>query len=304
LAKRYQPSNFLTENKNIQRNVLEFLSLWVSLFPSHFFKDEEMFHLLHLFIYNVVTDPAESQVIARELQRKSNGNYGVSIGPNPIYPPSLSNLTFAKISPIELARQFALIDFDIFKNISLQELLEPKNEKKNITAFTNHFNSTTLLAQASVLFSETKKDRLSSLSHIISTAKECRKLNDYFTMVALMNAFNSPQIVRLKGLNESFRSKLSSSQKAELQLLIDLVSPLGNYKKLRAEINQATTPLIPFLGMFQADIFFISEANTDLIPNTDLYNIPKRKLLAGVCRTIFSFQQKPYKFTPIQQVKY
>lgn len=141
-------------------------------------------------------------------------------------------------------------------------------------------------------------DRLRSL-----LAQQCRSLNNFSTMAAIMAGLNSTPIIRLKRTRDSLSSKT-------IALMDDLDSTLDsgrNFTAYREVLKRVVPPAIPFLGVYLTYLTVLEE-NSDWLPHpTDpdrkLINFFKRQRSAEIIREIQQYQATPYNLAPVESIR-
>lgn len=141
-------------------------------------------------------------------------------------------------------------------------------------------------------------DRLRSL-----LAQQCRSLNNFSTMAAIMAGLNSTPIIRLKRTRDSLSSKT-------IALMDDLDSTLDsgrNFTAYRELLKRVVPPAIPFLGVYLTYLTVLEE-NSDWLPHpTDpdrkLINFFKRQRSAEIIREIQQYQATPYNLAPVESIR-
>ncbi|EPZ32952.1 Guanine-nucleotide dissociation stimulator CDC25 domain-containing protein [Rozella allomycis CSF55] len=208
---------------------------------------------------------------------------------------------FIDIDDVELARQMAIIAFDLFVKIQRSELLhqawsKPKlqHEAPNLMAFINRFNSESAFLAVSILSNTRVKARAKVMDKFIRIAYQSKVLRNYSTAFALLSALNSASVNRLKHTKNLL-------PKPTLQMLNELESFFisnNNYKTLRdALANSDNQPTIPSMAIYLQDLTFIEDGNPSKVK--DLINFEQKRQMANVLSTILSFQELSYNFIKI-----
>jgi len=149
-----------------------------------------------------------------------------------------------------------------------------------------------------ILSFETPKGRLQMLRHFIQVAEQCRNLNNFSSMWAIVAGVNNSAIRRLKRtwdlLPPRFMTILDSLEKS-----MEAGKSFGAYK---AAMTKVSPPAVPFLGVYLTALLFIQDGSKDMIPgpNKDgpmLINFVKRHKAAEVLREIKRFQTSLYNLT-------
>ncbi|KAJ6240787.1 molting protein mlt-4 [Anaeramoeba flamelloides] len=227
---------------------------------------------LELFESN--QDPNQnSEIINND---KSNKNNDESNGPpTPIIPMNLQKKMKKLNQPmrkriqidllmdcdaLELARQLTLIKFRYFKRIQKREfkdwIIEKKkqnsNQKSNTKIIKNmleyHNYSVSLISWFSYqIVKETKKNkRIKRVQKLVLIAKACKELQNYATMMEIITALQSKEILRLtktwKGVN-----------KIQITICKEIKNEIEEFSIGNQFINfyrQANPPCIPYLENF------------------------------------------------------
>lgn len=226
--------------------------------------------------------------------------------PKPIVPKNIfsMNLTWEDIDDEELARQFTLIEFDIFKKIRITELLNQawnksklKYKAPNIIKMINRFNEVSLWASSIILTSNKLKQRVKILTKLINIADHLRKLNNFSTLMAFVAVFNSSSINRLK---HTF-SELPPKTLETLNDLTRLMDIYEGHREYKSQLESSSPPCIPYLGMYLSELVFLDEANDTLIG--DLINFRKCRILFNIISKIRHYQQIGYNLQSVYQIQ-
>lgn len=151
--------------------------------------------------------------IAQVVQGQGDGKVHTPVPhPPPMLPAALTKksvpaeqIPFLEWPMKELARQICIIDFEIFSKIQPKECLnqswtkESRKEKApNIYRLIQWFNSLSLFVGSEIVVIKDLKARTKALKKIIELAKECRDLNDFNAVFALISGLNVSAIHRLR----------------------------------------------------------------------------------------------------------
>ncbi|KAG0742442.1 hypothetical protein G6F57_000028 [Rhizopus arrhizus] len=169
-------------------------------------------------------------------------------------------LSVLQFHPILTAYQLTLIDFSIFRKITITALKnhKPKSPQKWIVASTDFFNYLTRLIEHGILIKQAASDRARYLNYWIKVASKCHELKNYQTLKAIISALGTPPIQRLKQ-SWTFVPKKSMQL---LENMNELMSESCNYEKYRhvmLENSKASEPTVPFLGIFLHDMTYLAE---------------------------------------------
>ncbi|ORX93040.1 ras GEF [Basidiobolus meristosporus CBS 931.73] len=252
------------------------------------------------------------KLIDKRMQSSFDGSFRKMVlnmnkeAPPPILPKNLKRLRLLEIDPIELARQFTVMDSAMYNRIRPVECLNKAWSQKdgsiavNIKAMIEVSNQVTNWVAETILSENEPRKRVALIKHFISIGERCRQLNNYNTLTAVLAGFNSAPIHRLRRTWELVNSKST----ATLDSLKKLMSSTRNFGVYRDELHSVNPPCVPFLGLYLTDLTFVEDGNPDHVPNhPHLINIAKRAKCAEVIREIQQYQNSPYNLTPVPELQ-
>ncbi|KAL9651649.1 hypothetical protein ABK040_001594 [Willaertia magna] len=247
----------------------------------------------------------------KELEDKEQEKGELINAPKPILPSTFKfrNLNETKVldwSSVEIARQITLIESAIFMKIQPKELLSQawnKNPKAspNVVEIIQRTNTVVLWVAHQILEQKKEEKRVWAIRKFIKIARELRKINNFNGLKEIIGGLRSIPIGRLKKHWAQVPKKLFEEYK-ELE---KIVSTAKNYKEMRSTIKECPPPLLPFIGIQLTDITFVEDGNKDFInEEKKIINFFKRQKLAAIIQTgIKRFQQQPYYFKPVLELK-
>lgn len=132
------------------------------------------------------------------------------------------------------------------------------------------------------------------VKNLIQLAEELLAIKNFNSLMAILAAFRSAPVHRLKRTFELVPSRNSSS----LQEMTILMSSADNFSSYRQQIASICSSCIPFLGLCLTDLTFIHEGNPDFLEQNGkkLINFAKHRQTAAVIRMIEKFQAFEYEF--------
>lgn len=213
------------------------------------------------------------------------------------------------IDDIEIARQFTILEYELFKKIKPSELLNQAWNKPKLrhraTNVLNLINRSTEVSGwvASVIMKENKlRNRSRILTRLIKIAEQLRKLNNFSTLMAFIAGINNSAVYRLKFTKE----EVPRQYQQILEQLMSQVSSQNAYKNYRDLLTTIQPPGIPYLGVYLTDLTFIDDGNPNFLASPkegkDLINFNKRKMVYNVIEKIQQFQQSGYNLQPVHQI--
>lgn len=226
--------------------------------------------------------------------------------PPPQMPKNLKKFKLLDLDPIELARQLTIIESRLFNKLRLMDCLQRAKEQQstqNIKDVITTQNGISDWVTESILHPEDPKRRSIVLRHFIQIAEQCRAMQNYSSMTAIVAGINSPSIRRLKRTWDL----LTVKQNGLFESLETSLSEAKNFNSYKSFMSKVSPPAVPFLGVYLTALTFIQDGAKDSLAGKDpsaplLINFQKRHKAAEVLREIKRFQQSPYNLTPVPQV--
>ncbi|KAF1839188.1 ras guanine-nucleotide exchange protein Cdc25p [Decorospora gaudefroyi] len=214
--------------------------------------------------------------------------------------------------PLELARQFTIIESKLFCAIQPEELLALEWTKKKDSKATNVKAMSTLstdlanLVADTILHLEDAKKRAVIIKQWVKVAAKCLELNNYDSLMAIICSLNSSMVMRLKRTWEL----VSAKTKARLEELKAVTDVGRNYAVLRQRLQNHIAPCIPFVGIYLTDLTFIDVGNgtTRQLPgesgsdSVSVINFDKHMKTAKIIGQLQSFQV-PYRLAAIPEMQ-
>ncbi|KAJ1894747.1 hypothetical protein LPJ66_005005 [Kickxella alabastrina] len=235
--------------------------------------------------------------------------------PAPILPRSLSRLRLMDINPQELARQFTLIDSNLFNKVRPIECLKTAWSRKpgdpkafnglnteiavNVKAMSTLSTQTTLWVTANILLEHEIKRRAAVIKYFISFAEHCRNLNNFNTLMSVLGALTSVPVERLTRTWQAVHQK----SLVAYNTLKQIMRTDRNFAEYRDSLHSCNPPAIPFVGVYLQDLTFIEDGNDDMIPSSRLINFAKRQRTSKTIRDLQQFQNIPYNLTPVAEIQ-
>lgn len=214
--------------------------------------------------------------------------------------------------PIELARQFTIIESRLFCSIQAEELLALEWTKKsdskavNVKAMSTLSTDLANLVADTILHLEDAKKRAAIIKQWVKIAAKCLELNNYDSLMAIICSLNSSMVMRLKRTWEL----VSAKTKARLEELKAITDVGRNYAVLRQRLHNHVAPCIPFVGIYLTDLTFIDVGNgtTRQLPgdssedSVSVINFDKHMKTAKIVGQLQSFQV-PYRLAVVPEMQ-
>ena len=248
-----------------------------------------------------------------------------SSAPPPILPKNMKKLKFLEIEPKEFARQLTIMESKLYGKIKPVECLaktwerkanaDPNETAPNVKALIYHSNKLTHWVSAMILAQSEVKKRVGIIKHFVQIAEvsstistcslrrlmrqQCRALNNFSSVTAIVSALGTSHIVRLSRTWQAVNPKTN----AMLEAMRNLIASGKNFLQYRETLRVATPPCIPFLGVYLTDLTFIEDGIPSHIKGTELINFAKRTKTAEVIRDIQQYQNVPYALNPVPELQ-
>ncbi|KAH6584821.1 hypothetical protein BASA61_007189 [Batrachochytrium salamandrivorans] len=187
---------------------------------------------------------------------------------------------FLDFDSVDLARQLTLLEQDqlcIIKPIHylLRIWADEKDpiierELRPLNDAVSSFNTVSFWVATEICTQPEIKNRAKVVEGFIKLAKECRKLNNFNTLMAVISGLNLVAVSRLKATWEITDPK-RVKQLNELEALLSPTNNFRIYRSLVAEIEEEQLknrrPYIPILSLFLKDFLFMNDGNPKIVDN-------------------------------------
>lgn len=185
--------------------------------------------------------------------------------------------------PLELARQFTIIESRIFCSIGPEELLALEWTKKtdsraiNVKAMSTLSTDLANLVADTILQLEDAKKRAVVIKQWVKIGMKCLELNNYDSLMAIICSLNSSMVLRLKKTWELVNTK-TKTRLEELKAVVDVGK---NYAVLRQRLQNHVAPCIPFVGIYLTDLTFVDVGNQSnrVLPGQEGANGEEKKVI-------------------------
>ncbi|KAI0244577.1 Ras guanine nucleotide exchange factor bud5 [Massospora cicadina] len=220
-----------------------------------------------------------------------------------------SHISLLDIHPLEVARQLTLLVSKIFCSITPSELINHEFSKP-----THDSTATFVIKKAQIstritslitrlILSEPEgKQRAAWVKFFIEVAKYLLSLRNYGTLVSIMCALQTSAVIRLRQTWKLVPEKHMRT----MESLRELTNHARNYQTLRKQLRVATTPSLPFLGIYLMDLTFADEGNpiyrTSLQGSAPIINFSKCQRIARIIQEIQRFQV-PYNLIEVVELQ-
>lgn len=216
-------------------------------------------------------------------------------------PARKSKVDFLQIEPREFARQLTLCDHSKFQGVHPVEyvirLWEGNGDNtKNLTALIDWFNKVSFQVATLICVQPHVKKRAGIADNFIKVAKECLKMRNYNSTMAILSGLSNASVRRLK---KTWALVPPKSLETMQQIETTMTSAF-NYRTYREMMNEMDRmprppPVIPFMGLFLRDLTFLNDGNPKKFRG-GLYNFGKLRMIAQRVQRLQAYQGVHYTF--------
>lgn len=262
-----------------------------------------------------------AKVVMAVLQRVLQGEV-VSVEQQPVIPagkppaPLIKNLMLLKkklklldIDYIELARQFTLMEFELYlqinkflcickvwgRKLGLHESID------TISTFIRLLNQLTNYVAYMILRKQDIKRRVQLIRYFVQVAEKCRQYNNYLSMTAIILALYLLPIHRLK---KTWKFVLPDTL-LRLQNMNKLMNLTRNFNEYRDVLKFiGLEPCVPFFGVYLSDLTFVFHGNQDYLMNRPkMINFAKRFKTYEILLGMERFKTTGYNFVVVKEIQ-
>eukprot|EP01091_Cochliopodium_minus_P014096 TRINITY_DN4716_c0_g1_i1.p1 TRINITY_DN4716_c0_g1~~TRINITY_DN4716_c0_g1_i1.p1 ORF type:complete len:383 (+),score=91.57 TRINITY_DN4716_c0_g1_i1:252-1400(+) len=217
---------------------------------------------------------------------------------------------FMKLDPNLLAEQLISIECRLFGNVNYSEFQHWNKRKKgedlqcpNLVLLTERFNTFSNWVTNQIVTTIDNSQRKLKVERFIDVAQICFEYRSFNTVMEIIGAFEGFAVHRLSKTFES----ISRPHQEKLKTLKEFCSPQKNFGILREAQKVAKDPTLPFIGVYLADLVFLSETDTHLRgvksnSGQPLLNYQKFVKMGKTILFLRQKQQLPYDFNEDTEV--
>lgn len=217
-----------------------------------------------------------------------------------------ANLTLLQLSPLDIAKELTLQDFELFRHVDSREyiynLFEDKNERKskNLRCVEQTTNKEMFWVINEIVSEDNITRRVKLIKYFLKVAKLCKDFKNYNSMYAIISGLANSSVSRLKGTWERVPQK-SDKLFNDLQDLMDPSRNMSKYRNLFTG-EKCYPPLIPWFPIVKKDITFLHLGNDTKIEG--LINFEKLRMISREVRKICKYCNigyDPYKMDALEE---
>ena len=306
----------------VQTIVLNVLKHWLSQHFYDFENDSNLFYKFKIFLEDIETTSLKGKWtdMIRSSIKKKTGPYNHKniifsfLGPQPeieIHLELQSDPDWPYIltyHPNEIARQLTLLDFEYFRSVKPNELVncswmnpQTKYEKSpNVMQMMEKFNNLTKYFQKIIVDAENLEERRAIVNRLLEIMVALQDINNFNGMFAITSVLQSASIHRLHKTKEGIRKELSN----KLQEVLSLKE--RHDVKYMERLHQIQPPVVPYFGTYLGRLYMFEEGNPNFLTCTSeqsngeepprLINFFKSSKVAEQISEIQQYQNESYNF--------
>eukprot|EP01117_Protostelium_nocturnum_P010367 TRINITY_DN372_c0_g2_i1.p1 TRINITY_DN372_c0_g2~~TRINITY_DN372_c0_g2_i1.p1 ORF type:complete len:524 (+),score=206.53 TRINITY_DN372_c0_g2_i1:219-1790(+) len=297
--------------KHIRLRVWHVLKYWIENFFFDFEEEKQLLDQLVSFVNEeMVKDMGKTGVaLSTLLEKKMTGKVDgkqvlLSNPPPPLLPSTTGKISLLDIHPQEIARQMTLIEYKLFEQIQPKECLDQSWNKDgnrrapNIVALINRFNLTSRWITCEIVSEVDNSRRAQLITHFIAISNECRKLQNFNSMMGILSGLMGGPVSRLKNTWSNVPPEIVKMFEEEYSNLFS-----KNFKLMRDAVKQSNPPCLPYFGTYLADLTFIEDGNSNTIANGKLINFEKRLMISKVISELRIYQQRRFALCEVPSIR-
>jgi len=212
------------------------------------------------------------------------------------------HLSCLDYSASELASQITLFNQKQFAQVPNTEFIKSnflnRESSPQLSSLGDWFNVMSLWIGTEVITAQVLKTRVSIITHLVSVAKELKKLKNWYGLFALISGLSMWSVSRLRMTWKS----VPAHALAAFAKLSQLISPSRNFAVIRPDHDSVGDQCILSPVIFLKDLTGLLEGNEDWIEEKYI-NIPKLDQFGGYVFRIQQIRRYIFKFSPNDRVQ-
>ncbi|VDP69752.1 unnamed protein product [Echinostoma caproni] len=228
--------------------VLNVVRHWITKFPEDFDSDpilkDEMKTLLELLVccpHLLLNDQKAAGQLLRQMvcDQLVQNRIDLDAILTPVQIPSEKN--FDTLSALDISEQLTFLDFQIFRSIRSEELLnqswmkpDKEDKAKHVLLVCKRFNEVSRLVVSEIISRTDLNDRVNCIDKWVAIADICRCMQNYNGVLQICAALVNSSVYRLRRTWE----RVSKQTKQSIDRLQMLVASDGRFKSMREALHR------------------------------------------------------------------
>ena len=184
----------------------------------------------------------------------------------------------------EFAEALTLAEATSFNDLSIDDIKsnkirEGKTEQGKFVAYTDQFNHLSSKVVDQILYAETPEERKNAYVFFTHLALECCSQNNFNSGMAIFAGLNNSNISHMKNRN-LIGNKNTQKNLADLEKIFSSDNNYSNLNKLTRQSVEDGHPVIPYAGIMNNELTFISDGNPN--EKNDGINVTKLNIYSKV----------------------
>jgi len=194
-------------------------------------------------------------------------------------------------SPTEVASQLTLIDYNMLRKITEDELCSIGWDKKddtksaNVNAMVDRWNKVSMWVSSEIIYASDKMDKHKLIKWFIILADKLLDMKNYHTMMAIVAGVNTLYVSRVNEIK-----LLGNKTRQRKQYLESIMSAENNWGNYRERLKKSDGLVIPYLGLCMKDVFIVLEDKHKT--QSGRYNWAKLRILQQILSQFFRFRNQ------------
>jgi hypothetical protein len=275
-----------------------FLQKWILVFYYRDFSSEvdscdakRAFHLLKAILRTFWTDGLlketeelqASLIIAKNVLPQRIHTIQTSSIQNPIALDISS-----KYTPIQVATQLTVIDYQMLKNITEDELCSLGWDKKdntispNINSMVDRWNKIAMWVSTEIISAQ-KNDKRKIIKWFLTIGEKLNEMHNFHSLFALIGGLNNVMVSRFLEMKA-----LGTKTRQRKYYLENLMNTDNNWAIYRDRLKESEGLVIPYIGLFMKDILVVMESKTKA--HNGYINFVKLRVLQQILTPFYQYR--------------
>eukprot|EP00041_Stephanoeca_diplocostata_P039052 m.1582997 g.1582997 ORF g.1582997 m.1582997 type:complete len:1743 (+) comp25319_c0_seq4:162-5390(+) len=202
-------------------------------------------------------------------------------------------------APVEVARQLTVIEHNMLKQISLEDLIDRIFNNANppsCESFIAHFNLLTRWVATLILDQPERETRAVLIQQFIRVGMELLALGNFNGVMEIVSALSSVSLRRLRATWQLVDPGLMEDLCA-LEQIMDFTNNFQNY---RVALEKSRPPSVPYFGVVLKDLTSLHHGNPHRLSLGHI-NVGKWRSVFALLQSFYQHQCSVYKFIVVPE---
>eukprot|EP01129_Flabellula_baltica_P010653 TRINITY_DN4522_c0_g1_i1.p1 TRINITY_DN4522_c0_g1~~TRINITY_DN4522_c0_g1_i1.p1 ORF type:complete len:705 (+),score=121.23 TRINITY_DN4522_c0_g1_i1:1539-3653(+) len=215
------------------------------------------------------------------------------------------SMNVMNFSPVEIARQLTLLDYNFSYDIPICELVNKNYQKEDTspeyTKLRRLIDSIPCWVATEILITAHSDNRLEYLKHFIDICTNLLETNSMNGLTSVYLGLGQFCIRRLKKLWK----QLPRNYNDKWRQIENICNPLRNFKLIRERMDSTQPPFVPSITLLLHDIILTEEGQDEYVGSPDNKYLNLYKVLI-IGKLLYKFKtpfKKEYNLLPVQDIQ-